>query len=82
MSIEAEAVQSYINFLSGSQWRRNRENWRSSFFDNRLNNSRKNDLALLTDSRPTINVSTLVEAYKQQAQICQSLIQGEWIWRS
>jgi hypothetical protein len=78
-SPEINSVTSYIKALQNeNMYSKNRPNFRSNFADNRLNNSRKNDLALLTDSRPTINVGTQVGAYKQNAMICQNIIQTEW----
>jgi hypothetical protein len=76
LSPEVNAVQKYAQALTGNFGKRKK--YRSPFFDNRLNNSRQSDLALLTDTNPTIAVTSAVEAYKQQAEMAQMSIQGEW----
>lgn len=78
LSPELEFVQKYAACLMGQYWNRRRARYKSSFFDNRLDNSRQNDLALLTDTRPTIAVSSAIPAYKQQAEMAQITIQDEW----
>lgn len=80
---EINAVGRYISCIQGSGWwNKNRAKWKTGFFDNRLNNSRKSDLALLTDTRPTITVSSQIEAYKQQAEMASKAIQSEWTMRN
>lgn len=76
---EIEMVTKYIQCIQGTGWwDKRRPKFKSPLYDNKLNNSRKNDLALLTDSRPTIDVTTLIKAYKQQAEIAQEVIRYEW----
>lgn len=75
---ESDAISKYIDALSGKWWDKRRAKYKSSFFDNRLNNSRIQDLAALTDSRPTIDVMTQIEAYKQQTAIVGNVIRYEW----
>jgi len=76
---EANAIQRYINCLSGQWWDKRRPKYKSSFFDNRLENCRIADLASLTDTRPTIDVTTQIDAYKQQTQVVQNVIRYEWM---
>lgn len=78
LSVELENVPRYIECLKNKFWDKRRPRFRSSLTDNRLNNSRKNDLALLTDSRPTVTVTSQIEAYKRDADIVQGVIGYEW----
>lgn len=79
LSIEADCVQKYIDCLSGTGWyERDRPRYKSGYYDNRMNNSRLSDLALLTDTKPTIFVSTSIDAYKNQAKMVSDGIQSEW----
>lgn len=83
LSPEINAVQEYVQCLQGGGWwDRRRAKYKSRFYDNRLNNSRQSDLALLTDTRPTISVSSQIEAYKQQADMASKAIQSEWTMRN
>lgn len=76
---EFNAIQKYINSLSGQWWDKRRAKYKSAFFDNRLEHCRISDLAALTDTRPTIDVKTQIEAYKQQTSIVGSVIRYEWM---
>lgn len=79
LSPEIEQVSKYVQCLLNIGWHSPKKpKFKSRLSDNRLNNSRKNDLALLTDSRPTINVSSQIKAFAEQAQIAQDVIQYEW----
>lgn len=83
LSPEINAVQEYVQCLQGGGWwDKRRAKYKSKFFDNRLNNSRQSDLALLTDTRPTISVSSQVDAYKEQAAMASKAIQSEWSTRN
>lgn len=79
---EMDQVQKYADCLQGIGWHNKaRPKYKSDFFDNRMNNARMSDLALLTDVKPTIFVSTGIEAYKQQADMASKAIQSEWVTR-
>ena len=78
MNPEYQEVGNYIDVLEGRQWAANRPKYRSRFFDNRLFDMRLSTISLLTDIRPTIDVSASVEAYKHQAEIAEKIIHAEW----
>ena len=78
MNPEYQEVQAYIDVLEGRQWAANRPKYRSRLFDNRLFDMRLSTISLLTDIRPTIDVSASVEAYKHQAEIAEKIILAEW----
>src|SRR5579885_1951034 len=78
LNAEAERVANYIKALMGDQWPSNYRRWRSRFVDNRLAKARYDHLALITDTRPVIDVSTSVDAYKPTAQMIASLIRIFW----
>ena len=75
---EFEEIKNYINLLTGSHWNPNRPRYRSSFYDNRLADSRTDRLATLTDIRPTIDVRAHDRTYTQQAEVIEEIIHAEW----
>lgn len=81
MNHEFDRVPEYIQCLEGTFWDRKRPRYLSSFVDNRLAHARYSTLSLLTDIRPTINVTSSVDAFKEQAMIAQGVIQSEWVRR-
>lgn len=78
---EKEAAARYMRALGGEYWDRRRAKYKSKVFDNRLNNSRITDLSLLTQTRPTIDISTKIDAYKGEADIVSKVIRSEWLTR-
>ena len=79
LSQEAGRVQAYIAALTGDQWASGqRAPWRSKFVDNRLAKCRLDHLAQLTDTRPVIEVSTAIDAYKKTAQVVEAMIKTRW----
>jgi hypothetical protein len=76
---EQKMVAKYAQALVGNMWDPRRPRYRSKFVDNRLMNARQSDLAVLTDTKPTISVESAVDAYKDQAKICSMAIQNEWL---
>ena len=78
---EKDAAAKYMKALGGQHWDRRRAKYKSRIFDNRLNNSRVTALSLLTQIRPTIDVSTRVDAYAEQASIVSKCIRSEWLSR-
>jgi hypothetical protein len=75
---EREATEKYVQALQGNWWDKKRARYKSKFFDNRLNNSRRQDLALLTDTRPTIDISSNTPAYAESANVVTKVIHHEW----
>ena len=78
LSPEINAVGRYVQCLQGEWWDKKRARYKSRFFDNRMDNARQSDLALLTDTRPTIDVSCAIDAYKEQCQVVQNCIHDVW----
>jgi len=80
LSPEYEKVREYISYLEGDGWwDRRRPRFLSTFFDNRLESTRYATLSTLTDLRPTIDVNSRVDAYKEQAVAAQGVIHYEWL---
>ncbi len=75
-------VGRYLEVLSGRFWNRTRPRYRSGFVDNRIAKTRYDDLAQLTDARPTIDITTSIEAYQDLAEALDSLIHVEWARKS
>jgi len=63
-------------------WPRERAKYLSSFVDNKLGDCRQDTLAQLTDINPTIDVSSAVGEYQQQAKIINDVIHAEWSRRN
>jgi hypothetical protein len=78
MNMEADQVHKYLRFLSGQQYPDRYRKWRSKFTDNRLQRVRYDHLALLTDTRPVIDVASSVEAYKPIADVLDKVMRYEW----
>lgn len=78
MNPEYDQIRTYIDYLEGRHWSANRPRYRSGFFDNRMADARREKLALLTDIRPTLDVTTVVPSYKDQAEVAKNVILYEW----
>ena len=78
---EKDDALKYMNALGGRWWDHRRARYKSKVFDNRMNNSRQTDLSLLTQIRPTIDISSKIDAYKEQANIVSQVIRSEWLTR-
>jgi len=75
-------VGRYIEILGGKFWRTGRPRYKSNFCDNRIAKTRYDDLAQLTDARPTIDITTSVDAYKDIAKALDALVHIEWSRKS
>src|ERR1700722_1934337 len=76
---ESAKIHGYIQALLGDGfWAANHRRWRLRFADNRLAKCRLDHLAQLTDTRPVIDVSTSVDAYKKTAQVIAADIREMW----
>jgi hypothetical protein len=75
---EYEHVQTYINWLEGEHWNKDRPRYRSRFHDNRMLEARMEAISLLSDIRPTMSVSSKVPAYDHHGEIALNCIQHEW----
>lgn len=78
-SPEFNYVHKYISYLEGNQWARMRPVHKSKFVHNRLEQARKERLALLTDSKPIIEVSTTIDEFKEEAGIIKNILKSEWL---
>lgn len=76
-SPELANISTYIKYLLGNQWSDKRPKYRSRYYDNRLQSVRRETLALLTDVRPIIEVSS-PGPYQEQARIVRNVILAEW----
>ncbi len=72
-------IPSYIKAIKGEYWDRRRPKYKSTFYSNRLDKARVDNLALLTDTRPVIDVYSRREDLKQQADIVHKVFEHEWI---
>ncbi len=79
---EVTQVPKYIAWLMGEQWDPRRARYRSRFFDNRLDKARIDGISTLTSGKPTIEVTSNVEGFEQQAEIATRVIQYEWLRQS
>lgn len=79
LSPEANRVREYLNYLEGHHVREERARYKSRFYSNRVGKARVDNLALLTDSRPAIEVGSKVEAFLPKAQMIDKVIRAEWL---
>ena len=78
-SPEFSNVNKYVSYLEGNQLSGSRKKHRSRFVDNRIEAARRDKLALLSDSRPSICVQTNVDAMKETAGVIEKVLQSEWL---
>jgi len=77
--IEFSRLPDYLQLIQGDAWHRaDTPIYRSKFYDNRISKVRVETIAYLTDIRPTMDVTTLVEEYQKQADIIRKVIHYEW----
>lgn len=79
-SPEYEEIPGYLDLIEGRHYQSPATipNWKSKFTDNRIAKARVDALAYLTDIRPTIDISTRVEDYKDAARIMKDVLHAEW----
>jgi hypothetical protein len=75
---EFNNIQRYIDALEGNVYDRNRPRYRRRRVDNMMAKARLDSLAALSDIRPTIDVSSMVEAYVKQSEICAKILHDQW----
>lgn len=80
LNSELSKVSSYVRAIQGDQWfGQARARYRSRFVDNRIAKSRFDDLSQLTDTRPTIDITTSIDTYKPIAEMLNFLMHHEWL---
>lgn len=77
-NLEYDRIPDYIRALSGEFWSRSRPKYRSNYVDNLLAGSRIESLALLTDIRPTIDVTCHIDEFKDHGRIANDVIHDQW----
>jgi len=78
-SPEYSNVEKYIRYLEGNQWDNRRPKYKSRYVENKLELTRREKLALLTDSRPVADVLSNTEAYADTADVIAGVLRAEWI---
>lgn len=81
LNLEIVAVPNYIKWLQGQQWDLRRPRYRSKFFDNKVEKARIDNLAVLTNARPTIDCYSENPLLVDTANTIQQVIQQEWVRR-
>lgn len=80
MNAESDRIGHYIKLIQGEFWDPRRPKYKSRFVDNRIGKSRYDDLALLTDVRPTIDITHGDNpAYKDVAEMLNKYMHAEWL---
>lgn len=77
---ERDYITTYIQMIMGQYWGKRRARYRSRFFDNRIAEARLNHLCAMTDTRPSVEVSTTstIPAFVSQAEILSKMITSVW----
>ena len=78
-SPEYNNVEKYIRYLEGNQWDNRRPKYKSRYVENKLELTRREKLALLTDSRPVAAVMSATEAYADTAEVIENVLRAEWV---
>jgi hypothetical protein len=79
MSPEFSRISNYVDWLEGRHWTSSkRARYKSQFYLNRVRKARQDSLALLTDSRPTVEVYSKVDQFDKQAQAIDKVLRAEW----
>lgn len=81
---ELVKVPEYIRCIMGEYWNKRRPKYKSSFYSNRLDRARIDNLAMLTDSRPSIDVkyrdkNSGNQELQEQAKAIHGLFEYEWL---
>src|SRR5260221_9786322 len=76
---EAQLIERYIAYLDGQYWDINRPDYRSKYFDNYAADMRREALSSLSEVRPSMDISSQIDQYKQQAQNVDKYIRHTWI---
>jgi hypothetical protein len=76
---ELKKIPTYIKSISGDYWDRRRPRYKSAFSSNRLNKARIDNLSMLTDSRPVIDVFSRRPDLQQQSEIVKRIFEHEWM---
>jgi len=79
LSEELAKVPQYISALTGKFWDRRRPKYKSSFFANRMDKARTDNLAVLTDTRPTMDITTKRSELVHQVDIIKKIFEHEWL---
>lgn len=77
-SPEYDNTDKYIRYLEGTQWNANRARYKSKFVENKIELTRREKLALLTDTKPVMDVTTEITAYRDVADAVGGTIRKEW----
>lgn len=75
---ELQQIPEYLKAIKGQYWNPRRPKYRSPFYTNRLNKARVDNLSLLTDSRPVIDVTPNYEDGRETADILHNILKYEW----
>jgi hypothetical protein len=75
---DLQEIDQTIAYLEGSFYDANRPAYRSSYVDNYLADMRREALSSLSQIRPTIDVTSSVKEYKQQAETVHKYIRALW----
>jgi hypothetical protein len=78
MSPEFGRISQYIAFMEGEHHSAKRARYKSKFYLNRTRKARTDSLSLLTDSRPTIEISSQVEDFVEYAKLIDRVLSAEW----
>lgn len=76
---ELKKIPNYIKAIQGEFWDRRRPRYKSTFYSNRIDKARVDNLALLTDSRPSIDVYSRRAELQDQSKILRRVLEHEWL---
>ncbi len=77
-SLEYNNVDRYIRYLEGNQWDSRRAKYKSGYTENKIELARREKLALITDSRPIMDIGSTVDLFKDTSLMLNNLARAEW----
>jgi hypothetical protein len=75
---DLQEIDKTIDLLEGNFYQNSRPDYRSRYYDGYLGDMRREALSSLSQIRPTIDVSSSVDAYKKQSEAVHKYIRAIW----
>lgn len=80
MCPESRRLKVYTKYIEGDHWDQfgKTPSYRSKFYINKTGAARVSHLALMTDTRPSVEIKSVIPEYEQYSSMLESIIGNEW----
>lgn len=75
---DLQEIERILDYLDGNWYPSTRPDYRSKYYDDYMGDMRLEALSSLSQIRPTIDITSSVEAYKKQAETVHKYIRSLW----